>query len=191
MTHDAESYLVPEALLGFLMALGVGGVILHRHLGLLSFSRGPQFHHAPESKGIPRLGGLCLVAAFLASVGLGLWLHDFRPLASRDFWIIVGSSLAIFLVGISDDLKPLGAKKKLAAQILIASSVYFLGLQINTFKNPFTQHVFELGSLGWPLTVLWLVAMTNLINLIDGSRRVAHLAQHRLVEQRHGVDVIR
>jgi UDP-GlcNAc:undecaprenyl-phosphate GlcNAc-1-phosphate transferase len=173
MTHDAESYFVPVALLGFLMSLGVGGFILHRHLGLLPFSRGPQFHHAPESKGIPRLGGVCLVAAFLASVGLGLWLHDFRPLASRDFWIVVGSSLAIFLVGIVDDLKPLGAKRKLIAQILIASSVYFFGLQINTFKHPLTQEVFDLGSVGWPITVIWLVAMTNLINLIDGMDGLA------------------
>jgi UDP-GlcNAc:undecaprenyl-phosphate GlcNAc-1-phosphate transferase len=173
MTHDAESYFVPVALLGFLMSLGVGGFVLHRHQGLFSFSRGAQFHHAPESKGIPRLGGLCLVAAFLASMGLGLWLHDFRPFASRDFWIIVGSSLAIFLVGIVDDLQPLGAKKKLAAQILIASSVYFFGLQINTFKNPFTQEGIELGSLALPITVLWLVAITNLINLIDGMDGLA------------------
>ncbi|MBL9166694.1 MAG: undecaprenyl/decaprenyl-phosphate alpha-N-acetylglucosaminyl 1-phosphate transferase [Verrucomicrobiales bacterium] len=175
MTHDAESYLVPCALLGSLLSLAIGGAIVHRHAGLFSFlsSRKSQFHHAPESKGIPRLGGLCLVASFLAAGLLALWLHEFKPMASREFWVILGSSLLIFLVGIVDDIRPLGAKKKLLAQIGVSCLVFYGGLQINTLKNPFTQEGLELGTLALPITVLWLVAITNLINLIDGMDGLA------------------
>jgi UDP-GlcNAc:undecaprenyl-phosphate GlcNAc-1-phosphate transferase len=74
----------------------------------------------------------------------------------------------MFAVGFWDDLKPLGAKRKLLAQILIALSVYYFGVGIQSFKIPLTEHVVDLGGWGVLITVCWLVAMTNLINLIDG-----------------------
>ena len=89
-------------------------------------------------------------------------------MAARRFWVIAGTALAMFGVGIIDDLRPLGAKRKLLVQIVIASAAYWLGVQINQFKNPLSGEVFSLGAAGYVVTVLWLVAMTNLINLIDG-----------------------
>jgi UDP-N-acetylmuramyl pentapeptide phosphotransferase/UDP-N-acetylglucosamine-1-phosphate transferase len=62
----------------------------------------------------------------------------------------------------------LGAKRKLLGQLLIASGAYFLGIAINQFQIPFTGHVVHLGFWSWPVTVCWLVVMTNFINLIDG-----------------------
>lgn len=53
-------------------------------------------------------------------------------------------------------------------QIIIAHAVWFGGIQITGFKNPFTGNFIELGALGLSVTALWVVATTNLINLIDG-----------------------
>jgi UDP-GlcNAc:undecaprenyl-phosphate GlcNAc-1-phosphate transferase len=80
----------------------------------------------------------------------------------------------MFLLGFWDDVKPLGARRKLLGQILIASAVYLAGmyddlpLNIGTFRNPFTGTDYSLGAWGYLATVFWLVAFTNLINLIDG-----------------------
>src|SRR5207249_233848 len=76
--------------------------------------------------------------------------------------------MAMFGVGLWDDLRPLGAKKKLCLQILISAAVYFYGVQIQTVRSPLTGEAFALGGWGILATVLWLVAWTNLINLIDG-----------------------
>jgi len=81
---------------------------------------------------------------------------------------VVITSLAMFMLGFWDDLKPLGAKRKLLGQVLIAAAVCAFGIGIQRFKIPFTTTIIELGGWGVLITVLWLVGMTNLINLIDG-----------------------
>src|SRR5208283_445655 len=70
-------------------------------------------------------------------------------------------------------LKPLGAKWKLLGQVVIALSLYFLGVGIEHFRIPFFSITLDLGTWGIFLTVLWLVGMTNLINLIDGMDGLA------------------
>jgi UDP-GlcNAc:undecaprenyl-phosphate GlcNAc-1-phosphate transferase len=82
--------------------------------------------------------------------------------------VVVFSALAMFALGLRDDLRPLGAKVKLAGQIAIASAVYFCDVRIELFRDPFTQADLALGAFGYFATVLWLVSLTNLINLIDG-----------------------
>jgi UDP-N-acetylmuramyl pentapeptide phosphotransferase/UDP-N-acetylglucosamine-1-phosphate transferase len=74
----------------------------------------------------------------------------------------------MFGLGLWDDIKHLGAKRKLLGQILIATAVCSFGIGIQTFKIPFTDNIIHLGGWGGLITVLWLVGMTNLINLIDG-----------------------
>jgi UDP-GlcNAc:undecaprenyl-phosphate GlcNAc-1-phosphate transferase len=123
-----------------------------------------QTHHAP----VPRFGGLamaiaCVVVAGVLSAFFGQH-NGHEPLR----WLIVASALAMFLLGFLDDIRPLGARKKLLGQILISLAVYFCGIAITQFKNPFTGEVIELGAWAVVVTVFWLVTVTNLINLIDG-----------------------
>jgi UDP-GlcNAc:undecaprenyl-phosphate GlcNAc-1-phosphate transferase len=129
--------------------------------------RSADFHHAQQTP-VLRLGGLALLGAFLAGEALVAFAFpELRsPIPGRA--ILILGSLAIFTLGCWDDFKPLGAKPKLAAQILIALAVCFAGIQIESFKLPFSGRVIPLHAWGIPLTVLWLVAITNLINLIDG-----------------------
>jgi UDP-GlcNAc:undecaprenyl-phosphate GlcNAc-1-phosphate transferase len=131
-------------------------------------ARAGEFHHAASGASVPRYGGLALVGAFVVlrllhgAFNGWDWISDARPGA------VLATSVAMFAVGFWDDLKPLGARKKLLLQIIIALAAYGLGLQVTGIKNPFTGEVLQLQSLGIALTVLWLVAMTNLINLVDG-----------------------
>jgi UDP-GlcNAc:undecaprenyl-phosphate GlcNAc-1-phosphate transferase len=106
-------------------------------------------------------GMVAVVLVFIVFFG-----SDF--VMTSDRWLIVVASLAMFALGLWDDLYSMGAKRKLALQLLIASATYFLGISISDFRVPFVNHVIELGIWSWPVTVLWLVALTNLINLIDG-----------------------
>lgn len=125
-----------------------------------------QLHHT-HTESISRFGGLALVLPFALLAWIALILYPDR-LGRASSWVILPSALAMFLVGFWDDCKPLGAKRKLLLQILIASVVYFGGLQIGTFRNPINQATYSLGVWGYFATVFWLVAFTNLINLIDG-----------------------
>jgi len=141
-------------------------LILKLSLRTKWFERTPDFHHTHKTK-IPRLGGIALAAAF---VGIEVFIAVFFPEQSdaRQLKIVLGSSLAMFGIGLWDDLGSLNAKGKLLGQIVTASVVYSLGIGIQSFKIPFTEHIVNLGAWGGVITVVWLVSMTNLINLIDG-----------------------
>src|SRR5262245_26406818 len=94
--------------------------------------RSQEFHHDnPEC--LPRWGGFALVAAFLV---LELLLTLFFPEQSsrRDAGVLVAASLAMFGLGLRDDLKALGAKRKLFIQVVIASLVWAAGTGITSFK---------------------------------------------------------
>ena len=126
-----------------------------------------EAHHTHKIP-IPRFGGVALAG----SMAVVFLLFSF--LLGKDFWVqsqrglIVVLTLAMFFVGLYDDLFVLGAKRKLFGQLVIASLAYIYGIGIHEFKIPITYQVIDLGLWSGPITVIWLVAMTNLINLIDG-----------------------
>jgi UDP-GlcNAc:undecaprenyl-phosphate GlcNAc-1-phosphate transferase len=157
------------AVAGFAVSLGAIVLILRACQSGRLAPRSAEFHHPDHSTRlpIPRFGGIALAAAFavLSSVA-GNSLLGFSPDPLR--WVIAGMSLAMFGLGLWDDLRPLGAKRKLAGQLIIATAAYCLGLGIHHLKIPLTDQIIDLGFYSWPATVFWLVAMTNLINLIDG-----------------------
>jgi UDP-GlcNAc:undecaprenyl-phosphate/decaprenyl-phosphate GlcNAc-1-phosphate transferase len=110
---------------------------------------------------MPRLGGLAIYIAFLAGFIL---LQPVNPYSTS---IIIGSGI-IVISGILDDIYELSAKLKLMAQIAAAAIiVLYGGLQITFINLPFGG-LFEFGYLSIPFTVLWIIGITNAINLIDG-----------------------
>jgi len=131
------------------------------------FHRAPDLHHTHKAP-IPRLGGLALAAAFVGVELVVALLYAGQRESTPGRLVVVLSSLAMFGLGFWDDLRPLGAKRKLLGQILIAVIVYYLGVGIQEFKIPLTERIVDLHGWGILVTVGWLVAMTNLINLIDG-----------------------
>jgi UDP-GlcNAc:undecaprenyl-phosphate GlcNAc-1-phosphate transferase len=127
----------------------------------------PQHHHTHEGI-IPRIGGLGIIFGFALTYLLCFLMLDEGDNRSLTHYAIFAGGLASFLLGWVDDVHPLGAKLKLAGQILIACFAYACGLTIDRVGIPFTDIALELGILGFGLTVIWIVAIMNLINLIDG-----------------------
>lgn len=160
-----ELLLVTSFFLGFGTALAVIPLLVRfcspaRH-------RLIECHHTHLTP-VPRWGGVALVVAFLLVelfVALVAPEHRMRTPGRN---VMIAGSLAMFALGFWDDLMPLGAKRKLLAQILIAGLVCSCdsGIEIRTF--PFGGGSLHFGPWGVLLGILWLVAMTNLINLIDG-----------------------
>lgn len=131
-----------------------------------------QLHHTHTSA-ISRFGGLALVTPFLVIACFAILYYPAEHGVVNERLVVVGSAFAMFLLGAWDDARPLGAKRKLLGQILIASAVYIAGIRIGTIRNPFTGSDFILGNWSYFATVFWLIAFTNLINLIDGIDGVA------------------
>ncbi len=167
MTHAAWLGLVCW-LTGLLLVLGLTPLVRRWAIRHNLLDRAGQFH-TTHTIAVPRLGGIALAATFTL-----LWLLVWAVAADRQIhipheaWTILGSCLAMFGLGLWDDLRPLGARFKLTIQIVIATVACFAGLNIECWTNPFTQQSVPLGLLDAPLTVLWMVGVTNLINLVDG-----------------------
>jgi len=141
-------------------------VIIRRSWALLA-ARGYSFHQT-HSVPVPRFGGLALVVPFVLNVLAAYLVVGFTGRSVKEDWGMVLAALAMFGLGFADDLRPLGARKKLLGQILIAAVAACFVARIETFQNPATGVIYPLGWWGVVVTVFWLVAFTNLINLIDG-----------------------
>ncbi|HEY6169991.1 MAG TPA: MraY family glycosyltransferase [Verrucomicrobiae bacterium] len=142
-------------------------LILSRSIWFRALMAQRQFHQTHTTP-IPRFGGVALAAAFVTVAVAALVLITQGPSGIRESVAIMVCSLAMFGLGFADDLRPLGAKIKLLGQIIIAGGVCLGGLEIAQLKNPFTNTVHQLGIFAVPVTIFWLVALTNLINLVDG-----------------------
>ncbi|HWQ90256.1 MAG TPA: MraY family glycosyltransferase [Clostridia bacterium] len=162
-----SSLTIIAALLGMTIVMVVVQVVLKSCARFGFLVRSADLHHTHQEP-IPRFGGLALALAFIGVEVLIETLVPVERARTPGRTAVIAGSLAMFALGFWDDLRPLGAKKKLIGQLLIAGSVLFSGIGIQQFKIPFTAEIISLGPLGAVFTVLWLVAMTNLINIIDG-----------------------
>jgi len=117
-----------------------------------------------HKKATPLLGGLAMFYGFIISVIL------FGNLNMNIRGIVLGA-LVILVVGIIDDARQLSAKIKLPFQILAAIILVLHDVKIDVISVPTfisESGVLHLGFWGIPLTVLWVVGVTNAVNLIDG-----------------------
>ena len=122
----------------------------------------PKDNRRVHKKPIPRLGGLAIFSGFMISCIVFL-----RP--TQELLAIMLSSLIIVCMGVVDDTAPMKAKTKLLIQILCAGIVTWAGVRIDFFTNPFKEETLVvLKMLSIPVTVFWIVGITNTVNLIDG-----------------------
>ena len=113
---------------------------------------------------IPRMGGLAIFMGFLFSVLIFIDLT--APLRG----MLLGA-VVIVVLGIFDDIYALGAKFKFLVQIIAALFAVLSGNIITIISNPnifSSQPYWELGFLSIPFSVIWICAITNAVNLIDG-----------------------
>ena len=121
---------------------------------------GRRMHDHP----IPRMGGLAIFFGFILSVLI------FQTLTPSLRGMLLGSVIIVVL-GILDDIYALPALPKFLVQIVAALVAVLEGNRIEFLSNPniFSKEPFwELGWLSIPISVLWIVAITNSVNLIDG-----------------------
>ena len=119
---------------------------------------------------IPRLGGLAIFIGFMVSILL------FAQIDSEMKSILLGAVIIVVL-GVVDDIMALPAMLKFVVQIGAALIPALSGVQILAFSNPniFSENLYwVLGGLSVPFTVLWIVALTNAVNLIDGLDGLAN-----------------
>ncbi|XJZ26964.1 glycosyltransferase family 4 protein [Bacillota bacterium Lsc_1132] len=110
---------------------------------------------------MPRLGGLAIYIAFMAGIFI------LKPEYPNSVFILIGAAI-IVITGICDDIVELSAKIKFLGQLIAAVVVVFLGdLQVVFLNLPFGGKL-EFGYFSIPFTILWIVGITNAINLIDG-----------------------
>jgi UDP-GlcNAc:undecaprenyl-phosphate GlcNAc-1-phosphate transferase len=81
---------------------------------------------------------------------------------------VVLAAGAIFAVGLIDDVREMSAPAKIAGQVLAASILYFLGVTMTQFKVPLAGFIVLTPGVIPLITALWVIALANAINLIDG-----------------------
>ncbi len=137
-------------------------------VGAVDKPGGRKIHTRPT----PRLGGVALFLSFIITLTA---VHVVLPQAKLDVfvvrssWLIVALSLSvILLLGVCDDIWTLKPGQKFLVQFFAGGLVYLAGFKIDLVTNPFSGGVIYFGLLSFPLTVIWVVGITNAFNLIDG-----------------------
>ncbi len=124
----------------------------------------PKDNRRMHTVPIPRLGGLAIFLGFLLAV---LMFVKMTP----QFKGMLFGAIIIVILGVIDDIMPLPALLKFVVQIIASLVAVWGGNIITVISNPNIFSVrpyIELGFLSIPITVLWIVAITNSVNLIDG-----------------------
>jgi UDP-N-acetylmuramyl pentapeptide phosphotransferase/UDP-N-acetylglucosamine-1-phosphate transferase len=119
----------------------------------------------------PRLGGVGLFFGMWTPLILlcffnNLFILQFLDNDKHLFLLLIGG-LSMVLIGIVDDIHGLGSRVKFALQFPVAIILVIGGAKFDSINFPLVGHV-ALGPLGPFLSILWLVGVTNAVNLIDG-----------------------
>ena len=124
----------------------------------------PRDNRRMHNHPIPRMGGLAIFFGFILSALI------FVPLDVPLRGMLLGAVIIVIL-GIFDDIYALPALPKLLVQIAAASVAVVMGNRIEILSNPnifSSSPYWELGWLSIPISVFWIVGITNAVNLIDG-----------------------
>lgn len=164
-----SEFTVIGMVVGAFLAAGILSYLFTPHVKKFAQKVGaidvPKDNRRMHKEPIPRLGGLAIFGGFLCAILI------FGKLDQQMLTILLGA-IIIVVLGIFDDIMALGAKLKFVVQIVAAAiPVCIGGLQIKMFTNlnPFSDApYFHLGLLAIPVTIIWIVGITNAVNLIDG-----------------------
>jgi UDP-GlcNAc:undecaprenyl-phosphate/decaprenyl-phosphate GlcNAc-1-phosphate transferase len=149
-----RSHLVPAAV-SLALALALTPVVraLARRVGAVAKPKADRWHKRPTAM----MGGVAVFAA-VAVAYLLLVPH------TREGWVVMGASTALFFVGLVDDFLHIKPYQKLIGQVLGASAVVFFGLMLPWGWG---------ASVGMAVTIFWLIGITNAINLLDNMDGLA------------------
>ncbi len=121
-----------------------------------------------RARPVPTTGGLVIFATVAVSMFLTVRLYaDASPRIAREFIVLLSGGSAILILGMLDDRVNLRPWAKLLVQVVVAIGVTAGGVAIERFRFLDSPSIW-LGWIRYPLTVFWLVAFMNAVNLIDG-----------------------
>lgn len=127
--------------------------------GAIDYPKDRGMHKKP----MPRMGGIAIVLGFMATV---ITLSFFvEGIDVKKFMGLVIGAMIIVILGVCDDMYNLKARFKLCIQLIAALVVIYSGIRINVVLWPFTAY---LQTLSAPITLVWIIGVTNAVNLIDG-----------------------
>jgi UDP-GlcNAc:undecaprenyl-phosphate GlcNAc-1-phosphate transferase len=118
-----------------------------------------------------RFGGVSIFLGNLAALLLIWWIGGFGYLPTEqeyEIWGVTIGGLAFFLIGLADDLYNLSPLVRLCVQMIVAASVWSVGVQIDFITLPWIGFIRFPTELSLVVTLFWLVGMANAINWIDG-----------------------
>jgi UDP-GlcNAc:undecaprenyl-phosphate GlcNAc-1-phosphate transferase len=154
-------FFLEALLLSFLLTGAILRFSLRRSLLDMPTERGS--HEVPK----PRLGGVAIVIALsLTMVTARLAGFDPLPVEGSGAWILAGA-LIIAAVGLVDDLRGLDARLKFLAQLAAAGAVVASGTVLEEIRIPLAGTL-ALGPAAIPLTIIWITAIVNFYNFVDG-----------------------
>ncbi len=163
-----KSYVVACVVALFLSVVATPLVRLFAlRVGAVSAPGGRHVH----VRAIPRMGGIALALAWAVPV-MALALRDpfvVSAIGSRrvQLFAVVLGAFVICAVGAFDDVRGVRPLYKLAAQVLLACFAFACGFRIDSIQLPMLG-AFSMGVFALPVTALWIVGVTNAVNLIDG-----------------------
>lgn len=154
---------ITGAIIAYLLGVFIVPMVIYfsDKAGLVDVPNERKIHHGK----ISRLGGIAIWLSVMFTF-LFLVLLSYYPTGQGLSGIIAGGSL-MFLLGLVDDVFCLDAKFKLFIQVAIATVVILLGVRIESIYIPYHAPL-ELGFWSYPISLLWIVGISNAINFIDG-----------------------
>lgn len=113
-----------------------------------------------HSRIMPRLGGVAIYMAFV------LMVLATQTLTKQTIGLLLGATIIVGL-GIVDDVREVTPKVKLLLQFVAATILICFGIEVEFITNPFGG-IIQLGWFSIPVTLLWIIGVTNAVNLVDG-----------------------
>lgn len=131
----------------------------------------PKDSRRVHAKPMPRIGGVAIVTSMFFGLGIYSLITMNIPsitLNNKFIGYVIGA-LIISVMGFIDDAFNLRARYKFIFQLIAATVVYFYGVSIAGIKIPFIYtNLIDFGFLSFPITLIWVIGVTNAVNLIDG-----------------------
>lgn len=168
------------SLFAFAVSIVLSLVLTHRvrswavRMGIVDRPDGVRRLH---DRPIPRVGGMAIYASvatvLLIGLALGLPALDLPRGQTMPFVAVMAGGAVIFALGLWDDILGLAAWTKFIVELLVAAAVFALGVRLDAFGLPGGEVVHLPLMIALPVTMLWIVGLTNAFNLIDGSDGIA------------------
>jgi UDP-GlcNAc:undecaprenyl-phosphate GlcNAc-1-phosphate transferase len=155
---------------GFSLAVLATGLtyLMARYVRIMDVPNQRSMH----TKSTPKSGGVAIVATFLVG---SLTIYNLAAIARIDaiyFWTFITGGIALALVSFYDDIRQKPFLAKLLAQLICAVGIMLAGLLLRRAYIPFVGEI-DLGFLGYFVTLIWVVGLTNTYNFMDGMDGLA------------------